>query len=246
MATTTAKVSNDTAAPTFSYAQAAKGIAPKAEDPAKKNEEEREVSGDNDQVAAQAQSESRDPAIAPMDMSLETEALAKGVNGHAKPVTSSTTSPSLGTASVTTLAKDEDIVSPPNGSADAAWDKESEVSTSADKSSQTGSNSKAKSWRKEPEPVPELKAAPIPAVNIWKQRIEAYEAKTKVNVTSKPSATPSKQSQKPAASNPESARINKKKGHNAGDNGESASVQGKDGKRVPEGKGKDDGESSHC
>lgn len=115
-----------------------------------------------------------------------------GATADAKQV-SMTSSPSFGTASTSTLPKEDEITFTPNGSSDSTWDKQSQVSTSAEKSTQTVDGSKDKltetSWSETPTVPPEslYKAAPIPVVNIWQQRKEAQEAKAKANATLKPS-----------------------------------------------------------
>lgn len=98
-------------------------------------------------------------------------------------------SPSFGTASDSTLPKDDEIASTPNESSEStSWDKQSQVSTSAEKSTQTADGTKEKDsetiWGETPT-APALKPAAVPVVNIWQQRKEAQEAKAKTNPTVK-------------------------------------------------------------
>jgi la-related protein 1 len=109
-----------------------------------------------------------------------------------KRATSGTSSPSFGTASTSTLPKEDDISFTPNGSSDSTWDKQSQVSNSAEKSTQTGETSEEKvsegTWETTATGFKELKAAPIPSVNIWAQRKAAQDAKAKGNA--KPTPAP--------------------------------------------------------
>ena len=102
---------------------------------------------------------------------------------QSQPAPSTPSSPSFGTASTSTLPKEEDEFSVPNGSSDSTWDKQSQTSQVADrnhdKPEDEKNQAKSNSWDKEsPTPAP-LKAAPPPAVNVWQQRKEAMEAKAK-------------------------------------------------------------------
>lgn len=99
---------------------------------------------------------------------------------------SESTSPSL-VASVATLPREDEDSATPNGSSES-WDKQSESSAVVEKSLRTGESGKDKlgedDWINVPTPSAEkeLKAAPVPIVNIWQQRKEAQEAKAKANV----------------------------------------------------------------
>ena len=90
-----------------------------------------------------------------------------------------------------TVSKDES--GPTNGvaSSELAWDKQSETSNAGDKATQTSDDSKQTqegSWADETpaEKEKELKAAPVPSVNIWQQRMESFKAKSSVQ---KPAAS---------------------------------------------------------
>ena len=102
---------------------------------------------------------------------------------QSQPTPSTPSSPSFGTASTSTLPKEEDELSVPNGSSDSTWDKQSQTSQIADRNHDKPEDEKdqaiSNSWDKE-SPLPAiLKAAPPPAVNVWQQRKEAMEAKAK-------------------------------------------------------------------
>ena len=104
---------------------------------------------------------------------------------------SESTSPSL-VASVTTLPREDEISSTQNGSSES-WDKQSENSAVAERPAQMADNGKAHNADDDwvnvsaPKVEKELKAAPIPAVNIWQQRIEAQAAKAKADAASRSS-----------------------------------------------------------
>lgn len=110
---------------------------------------------------------------------------------QSKPAPSTPSSPSFGTASTSTLPKEDDDFTVPNGSSDSTWDKQSQTSQIADRShdkaEEEKDQAKSTSWEKELQaPVP-LKAAPPPAVNVWQQRKEAMEAKAKASKPITPS-----------------------------------------------------------
>ena len=191
------------AAPTFSYAQAAKGLKSNATS----NQSSRAPSG----------------AITPAKDSLASPALGSGLNGslnwaddvETKPKDSSSPalpqephriavakqtlsqqakphvngngtppSPDMVASSTSTLVRDDDAVSIPNASSESTWEDKSQTSHVAEKltddvdSSAKGDHKKPldkeSSWVKAAKP----QEAPIPTVNIWKQRIEAANAKT--------------------------------------------------------------------
>lgn len=110
---------------------------------------------------------------------------------QSQPAPSTPSSPSFGTASTSTLPKEEDDFTVPNGSSDSTWDKQSQTSQIADrahaKPEDEKDQAKSTSWEKElPVPV-SLKAALPPAVNVWQQRKEAMEAKAKASKPITPS-----------------------------------------------------------
>lgn len=94
---------------------------------------------------------------------------------------SGSTSPNL-MASVPTLPREAEYSPTPNGSSES-WDKQSETSATADRPAPMTESGKEKNGEDDWVNVPPkaLKAAPIPAVNIWQQRKEAQEAKAKAN-----------------------------------------------------------------
>ena len=105
--------------------------------------------------------------------------------------TSTPSSPSFGTASTSTLPKEEDGFSTPNGSSESTWEKQSQTSQMADRNNEKAEDekdqTKSSSWDQESPTPATFKAAPPPVVNIWQQRKEALEAKAKA---SKPTTSP--------------------------------------------------------
>jgi la-related protein 1 len=108
------------------------------------------------------------------------------------PPKSSPSMTSDGTASTSTLPKEDDAPVPLK-LPDSPWDRPSHVETATDKASEVIDRKKGKKGKKEKpsekeaevekeEPKPEiLVAAPPPAVNIWQQRKEAQAAKAKTS-----------------------------------------------------------------
>ncbi|KAF7625734.1 hypothetical protein AFLA_002582 [Aspergillus flavus NRRL3357] len=183
-------------AATFSYAQAAKGVAPaqpseKTAEPnqASKPEEQAEITtpeAENTETVKTEESQEAEKAPVNTDKDVESTAVESS-----KADVSGTSSPSVGTSSTSTLPKDDESSNTPNGTSESTWDKQSQAS-GTDKQSNGTENAKEKSAEKEKsEPPKELKAAPLPAVNIWQQRKEAQEAKAKA-VASKPAGSAAK------------------------------------------------------
>ena len=96
-----------------------------------------------------------------------------------------------GTASTSTLPKEDDTLAPLKLS-DSPWDRPSHMEAANEKASEVTDRKKGKKGKKEKtekeievekeEPKPEiLVAAPPPAVNIWQQRKEAQAAKAKTS-----------------------------------------------------------------
>lgn len=202
----------------FSYAQAAKGRSPlvpstisfgkvptEPADPSERRTsvpESKNTAGDSRQTEGQAGKVSEEgnakvglePTAPP---SVASEAPIKSTVPHihqqpeAQPqVTASTpSSPSYGTASTSTLPKEDETFSAANGSSDSTWDKQSQGSRNG-QSAQNGSkfnekneNEKEQStipnWDEESPAQASLKEAPPPAINVWQHRKELQDAKAK-------------------------------------------------------------------
>lgn len=96
---------------------------------------------------------------------------------------STPSSPSFGTASMSTLPKEEEALSAANGSSDSTWDKQSQGSQNGVKSGEKVEAEKEQTtipaWDEEPSTSASFKEAPPPAVNVWQHRKEMQNAKAK-------------------------------------------------------------------
>jgi len=104
--------------------------------------------------------------------------------------TSTPTSPSYGTASTSTLPREEEVTAGPKLSSDSPWDRPIASETTGEKHDgdrRKGRKAKkdkhadkdAEKEKEEAKPIEILVAAPPPAVNIWQQRMGAQAAKVK-------------------------------------------------------------------
>ena len=120
--------------------------------------------------------------------------------GPDRAATSTPSSPGFGTASTSTLPKEDDLFSTPNGSSDSTWEKQSQTSQNGIKNGEKADAEKEQNadntWDEEPQPPVSLKEAPPPAINFWQQRIEAQDAKAKALKQANPVQKP-----KPITSN---------------------------------------------
>lgn len=233
---------------TFSYAQAAKGVHA-APQPAKAastdssktvpqpDEQNTDSSPQTNADAVPAETETtRDAEKTPASADKDSELTPT------KPNVSGTSSPSVGTTSTSATGKD-DGASTPNGTSESTWDKQSQASATEKPSNGTETEgTKGKSNpTSEKAPPKELKAAPLPTVNIWQQRKEAQDAKAKAIAALKPAGTGASKTASAAPSvsgdnaqeQPKTA--SKKKGVDGVPEG------GKDRKRTDGRKGRDEG-----
>ena len=207
MATASTKQASEM--PTFSYAQAAKGLS--APPSAQQNKQAASSSDQKKTISPEAE--------APENNTPPTGSRRPSVNGTHEAISKQMRSTedvekkpaSLGevpndlTSAATMLAKEDELPSMANGTSDSTWDKQSQVSSTVDRSSQTTEASKDKQsgsesgWEKNSAPAKELKAAPIPVVNVWQQRREAQEAKAKAMSALKPTPAVSSSSQSASA-----------------------------------------------
>ncbi|KMP09636.1 hypothetical protein CISG_09711 [Coccidioides immitis RMSCC 3703] len=196
MATPTPKSAADM--PAFSYAQAAKGLVSSTPTQSTTENQGKSTISANEPTKVEMidSSNNKDSKQAP-GSNESTDIIGKQKLGIerdlTKNISSGASSPSVATASTDTLPKEDDMSLTPNGSSDSTWDKQSQASVLIDKPNQTPEGSKEKSSENGSEkgsmPLKELRAAPIPAVNIWQQRREAQEAKVKANAALKPAST---------------------------------------------------------
>lgn len=203
------------AAPTFSYAQAAKGRTASSTTSAIQSSQatsgvstpaKESVSATHTPSASvngAAGSDAGDRSTnGNHDVVNKADPLGVGISMETKPKTfadspSLPNSPSFGTASTSTLPKEEDLTLAATGS-ESNWRKPQPSGT--EKSAETTEGrrgkkgKKQKNAEKEPEQEKEevkpevLVAAPPPAVNIWQQRKEAQAAKAKASPSIPPSS----------------------------------------------------------
>lgn len=212
------------AGPSFSYAQAAKGVSPSVPSPLPSGKalsetveksprrtsipESKSASmGLDKPVPKRTASEGREshggdlrsgtgPDTTPSTVIESTTSVYLATSqprsvGQQETVTSAPSSPGYGTASTSTLPKEEDLIETPNGSSDSTWDKQSQTSQNGTKITEKVDLDKEQNatipWEEE-SPIPiSLKEAPPPAVNFWHQRKEAQDARSKATKQSIPS-----------------------------------------------------------
>ena len=200
-ATQSQRSGSEAAAPaTFSYAQAAKGLSapPSAAaskptsgsaTPAKETQittspaapgttswaDDAEANDTRSETAASSR-EPRTAASVPAS-----KAVATTPQVPTEPLPSS---PHLSASTASTVAKDDDVSSIPNTSSESTWENKSQASTSVEKSAESvekpagkGEGKKGKGKNGERAPAKPLQDAPVPIVNIWKQRAEEAKAK---------------------------------------------------------------------
>ncbi|KAL4879487.1 hypothetical protein BJY04DRAFT_208620 [Aspergillus karnatakaensis] len=176
-------------AATFSYAQAAKGVAPTPSKTPSESNTPVSKSDEQESEISQTSADIAEPSVeAPADVDSPAANNEKEVSSADSKVEASETSSSTAAAQSSTISREDESSGAPNGTSESTWDKESQTS-GTDKQSGTSEGAKGKTAEKEkekPAPPKELKAAPLPAVNIWQQRKEAQEAKTKATTPSKP------------------------------------------------------------
>ena len=163
---------------TFSYAQAAKGRSPSVPNTALAAEKP---------VAKRTASEGQETLVDDFQEQKHSNATPPTKNDENK--FSSPSTPEYGTASASTLPKEEDISATQNGSSELTWEKTSQSSQSGTKDGESGKrDTDTASWADESSASVSLRDAPPPAVNFWEQRKEQLQAKAKAV---KPAASPS-------------------------------------------------------
>ncbi|KAJ6036195.1 hypothetical protein N7540_000474 [Penicillium herquei] len=188
--------------PTFSYAQAAKGVSETPVATKVVSTEPEKIDSKPEEQSNNVPAESA-PTTSEPDTPQETEKVASSVDpeGEFTTVTSKarskvphsrTSSPSV--RSTTTQSKEGDSSNTSNGTQDASPEKQAQADTKAEKTEKTDKAENGSEETKEKAgksdkaekntPPKELKAAPLPTVNIWQQRKEAQEAKAKTSPVS--------------------------------------------------------------
>lgn len=108
--------------------------------------------------------------------------LASGPSVQPQVTVSTPSSPSFGTASTSTLPKEDELSSTANGSSDSTWDKQSQGSQNGKNIEKIESDkvqSTIPTWTDEGSSSVSLKEAPPPAVNFWQHRKEIQDANAK-------------------------------------------------------------------
>ncbi|KAJ5527758.1 hypothetical protein N7513_011917 [Penicillium frequentans] len=189
--------------PTFSYAQAAKGASetpvptkPVSTEPEKTESKPEEQTNNVPAEPVTTTSETETPqetekATTSVDEDSEFTTVTNKHANRSKAVHSRTSSPSV--RSTAAHSKDGESSNTPNGTQETSSEKQAETkaekagndteeqkekSGKSDKSEKTEKSDKSEKAEKSTPPK-ELKAAPLPSVNIWLQRKEAQEAKAK-------------------------------------------------------------------
>ena len=210
MATTLDKSENEVSkSSTFSYAQAAKGLsgsekatAPpskalsRSQSPAKGNGSK---SGIIHSSVPDAKFDARRNSYAEKSLSPAASIESRSRRDHVAELATNSgqdsrgrpasPSPEYVVSSTSTLVKEDDSLSLPNaGSSESTWENKSQASVQVDKLNENQENEGAKSQEQDQSKASSssklLQEAPVPAVNIWKQR--ANEAKAKHDVPATP------------------------------------------------------------
>lgn len=153
-------------------------------------------------------------------------------------------SPSFGTASTSTLPKEEDIALTNATPSESVWDRHSQPANGNEKSTEPAEGRRAKKGKKQKNAEKEaekeaekqkeeekklelLVAAPPPAVNIWQQRAQALKVKPSPPITQTPQAFTEPSSSIESAAKPSESKRRGKS--NVADDGEKTSSAGQTG-----------------
>ena len=114
---------------------------------------------------------------------VESDSAETAATGQIQPSSTNPPTPEYGTASTSTLPKEDDTFSAVNGSSDATSDKLSQTSANGAKSIEKPDSEKeqttAATWEEEATvSPPTMKEAPPPQVNVWKLRSDAAKRQT--------------------------------------------------------------------
>jgi la-related protein 1 len=229
---------------TFSYAQAAKGASgtptpsktPSEPEKIDSKPEEQPTETTTETVPAPTESEAPQTSEKVAVEETKDDDFTTVTNKHAakKAVTSRTSSPSVRTTSKSRKSKEDDSSNTPNGTAEATSEKQASTEGKTDAVAEK-SHEKSEESTKDAAPPKELKAAPLPSINIWQQRREAQDAKVK---TAPKSVATGKATKGASDETQQDSKASKKKG------AESAPEGTKDRKKTEGGKGRDAGKIS--
>lgn len=230
---------------TFSYAQAAKGASGTPTHSKTPSESEKTESKPEEQIAAETTDVA--PATAESEAAQKPEIVTEEpkdddfttvTSKHAaksKAINSRTSSPSVRTGSKARKSKEDDSNNS-NGNADATAEKQAPKEGQTEKAEGAEKLAEKSEDSEKNVPPKELKAAPLPSVNIWQQRREAQDAKIKaVPKSTSASKAASVKGAATAEESQESKSSSKKKGADSTQEG------AKDRKKTESGKGRDTG-----
>ncbi len=147
-----------------------------------------ETARDESSSTSQHPHESRKLSSAGLDAHASMASPVLGLQQSGGPAESFSTpsSPSLGTASTSTLPKEEELSSTSNAVSDTTWDKQSQSSNTAEKPNETEVASwekdEGKAWDSNTTLPKALQPAPPPAINPWQKMKEEREAKAKASM----------------------------------------------------------------
>ncbi|KAG0155476.1 hypothetical protein PDIDSM_1053 [Penicillium digitatum] len=234
---------------TFSYAQAAKGVSgtptpsktpSESEKTDSKPEQQTIVETTKDDVPVSTESEpvQKSEVVTEENKDDDFTTVTSKHAAKTKAINSRTSSPSVRTGSKSRKTKEDDSKTS-NGNADATAEKQapSEGQTEKAEGVAEKSTEKSEDSEKTASPPKELKAAPLPSVNIWQQRREAQDAKVKAipKSTSTSKAASTKDASTVDETQQDSKAGSKKKGADGAQEG------AKDRKKTDSGKGRDTG-----
>jgi la-related protein 1 len=172
-------------ASSFSYAQAAKGVATPAttskptSGSATPSKDANDATVPDSNASATSWAEDVDTQLQPdQPTTTHEERPQQSASNAAKSTDASkVSSPDLGASTASTVTKDDDVSSIPNTSSDSTWDNKSQASTSVDKSVEPVEKTSEKTKKGKSAPAKPLQEAPVPTVNPWKMRADELKAK---------------------------------------------------------------------
>ncbi|CAG7939727.1 unnamed protein product [Penicillium nalgiovense] len=230
---------------TFSYAQAAKGASgtptpsktpSESEKPDSKPEELIVAETTTNEAPAPAESEPiQKPEVVEENKDDDFTTVTSKHAAKTKAINSRTSSPSVRTGSKSRKSKEDDS-NTSNGNADATEKQApSEGQTEKAEGAAEKSTEKSEDPEKTASSPKELKAAPLPSVNIWQQRREAQDAKVKAAPKSTSTSKPASKAASTADETQQDSKAGSKK------KGADGAQEGAKDRKKTDGKGRDAG-----
>jgi la-related protein 1 len=221
-------------AATFSYAQAAKGVAPTQ--PSKAPSESNTPVSKTDEQSPEIPQTGADVAAPKANGAAEVDNMEVGNEKEVsspKTEVSGTASPSAGAVASPPTQKEDQDSGAMNDAPDPTSEKRSQTPASGKHStSAEGPEGKPSEKKKKEKPGPpkELKAAPLPAVNIWQQRKEAQDSKVQASpVTAAKSSKATSETSSVSEDNQDQLKsASKKKGGDSTEKRKGDSVKGQE------------------